>query len=98
MILEGYGLTETSPVLTASRPDKIRFGSPGIPLSNVEIKIATDGEILAKGPNIMKGYYKSSKLTPSLTVILYKCFYVWRGNLQTSQSWSHSSLSVLLFC
>ena len=63
MILEGYGLTETSPVLTASRPDKIRFGSPGIPLSNVEIKIATDGEILAKGPNIMKGYYKSSKLT-----------------------------------
>ena len=63
MILEGYGLTETSPVLTASRPDKIRFGSPGIPLSNVDIKIANDGEILAKGPNIMKGYYKSPDLT-----------------------------------
>ena len=63
MILEGYGLTETSPVLTASRPDKIRFGSPGIPLSNVEIKIAKDGEILAKGPNIMRGYYKSEDAT-----------------------------------
>ena len=63
MILEGYGLTETSPVLTASRPDKIRFGSPGVPLPNVKIKIAKDGEILAKGPNIMQGYYKDPEAT-----------------------------------
>ena len=63
MILEGYGLTETSHVLTASRPDKIRFGSPGVPLHNVQIKIAKDGEILAKGPNVMQGYYKAPEAT-----------------------------------
>tara|TARA_Y100001970_G_scaffold293785_1_gene443180 strand:- start:2679 stop:4460 length:1782 start_codon:yes stop_codon:yes gene_type:complete len=63
VILEGYGLTETSPVLTASRPGKIRFGSPGVALSNVEMKIANDGEIIVKGPNIMKGYYKSAEAT-----------------------------------
>ena len=63
MILEGYGLTETSPVLTASRPDKIKFGSPGLSLNNVEIKIASDGEILAKGPNIMIGYHNMENET-----------------------------------
>ena len=63
MILEGYGLTETSPVLTASRPGKIRFGSPGVVLSNVEMRIAEDGEIIVKGPNVMKGYYKATEAT-----------------------------------
>jgi long-chain acyl-CoA synthetase len=62
-ILEGYGLTETSPVLTSNTPEDIRFGSVGKKLNNVEIKIANDGEILAKGPNIMIGYYKNEKAT-----------------------------------
>ncbi|SMO72668.1 AMP-dependent synthetase/ligase [Fodinibius sediminis] len=61
--LQGYGLTETSPVLSVHDKDHMRVGSAGLPLSNVNIKIAEDGEILAKGPNIMKGYYRNEEKT-----------------------------------
>ena len=54
----GYGLTETSPVMTSSLPDVIRIGSAGKALEDVEIRIAEDGEIQTIGPNLMKGYYK----------------------------------------
>ncbi len=64
-ISEGYGLTETSPVLTTSCVDPInlQIGTVGVVIPSVEIKIAEDGEILAKGPNIMKGYYNRPDLT-----------------------------------
>jgi long-chain acyl-CoA synthetase len=61
-IYQGYGLTETSPVLTSNYPNN-RMGSSGIPIPNVELRIADDGEILAKGPCIMQGYYKSAEAT-----------------------------------
>jgi len=64
-IVEGYGLTETSPVLTSNRLqiEDRRIGTVGPPLPGVDIKIAEDGEILAKGPNIMMGYYNRQDLT-----------------------------------
>ncbi len=61
--MQGYGLTETSPVLSVNDKDHLRVGSSGYPLSNVDIKIAEDGEILAKGPNVMQGYYNNQQKT-----------------------------------
>ncbi|HLP51537.1 MAG TPA: long-chain fatty acid--CoA ligase [Chitinophagales bacterium] len=64
-VLEGYGLTETSPVLCANRLDEKErcIGAVGLPIPRVQIKLAEDGEILAKGDNIMKGYYNRPDLT-----------------------------------
>ncbi|AFN73419.1 Long-chain acyl-CoA synthetase [Melioribacter roseus P3M-2] len=63
LIIEGYGLTESSPVIAANRLNDYKFGTVGKPMPGVEVKIAKDGEILAHGPNIMQGYYKNKKET-----------------------------------
>jgi long-chain acyl-CoA synthetase len=61
--MEGYGMTETSTVATVNSLDDFRFGSVGKPLPGQELKIADDGEVLLKGPNIFQGYYKNDQAT-----------------------------------
>jgi long-chain acyl-CoA synthetase len=63
LIIEGYGLTECSPTLTLNRPDDYRFDSVGKPLSTVELRLAEDGEILARGPNVFAGYHRDPVAT-----------------------------------
>ena len=63
LIIEGYGLTETSPTLTLNRPGAFRFDSVGKPIPSVTLKLADDGEILAKGPNVFSGYHKDEAAT-----------------------------------
>jgi long-chain acyl-CoA synthetase len=63
LVIEGYGLTETSPTLTLNRPDAFRFDTVGKVLPSVEVKLAEDGEILARGPSVFAGYFKDPEAT-----------------------------------
>ncbi len=63
LILEGYGMTEASPVISFNRLDRYKFGTVGLPIPNVQVKISYDNEILVKGPNVMRGYWGDQAAT-----------------------------------
>ncbi len=67
-LAEGYGLTETAPVLTINRLDHLRLGSVGTAIDNVALNVAADGEILVRGDNVMGGYYKDPEATAAALV------------------------------
>jgi len=68
LVLEGWGMTETSTAATVATPDAFKFGTIGKPFPGCEIKIADDGEILVKGPNVFQGYYKNDEATSETLV------------------------------
>ena len=78
-IVQGYGLTETSPVITAGRVEDNRVGTVGKPIRNVEVRIASDGEIETRGPHVMRGYYNK----PAETLHCFTAMVVQTGDIGT---------------
>ncbi len=74
---EGYGLTETSPAVTLNSPWKVRYGSVGTPLPGTEVKLAEDSELLVRGPQVMRGYYKA----PDETAQVLKDGWLYTGDI-----------------
>ena len=66
LVLEGYGLTETCPILASNHPGAFKFGTVGRAFPEIEVRIAEDGEILARGPNIAQGYYRKEEETAAV--------------------------------
>ena len=66
LIMEGYGLTETCPILASNHPGAYKFGTVGRPFAGIDLRIAEDGEILARGPNIAHGYYRKPEETAAV--------------------------------